>query len=90
MERKIEAGKIRHQALSALEKSTKLFEIAENLVRQGNESEAQWVRNEARAQRNISVWLMATANKPNAEKGAGSARSGDSYRRLDQSEHRSV
>ncbi|PWT80994.1 MAG: hypothetical protein C5B44_04525 [Acidobacteria bacterium] len=65
MERNIETGNIRQQALSAIERSTKLFEIAENLLRQGNKSEAEWVRNEARAQRNISVWLMAKANKQN-------------------------
>ena len=67
MEKQIQAGTIRQQALSALEKSTKLFEIAENLLGQGNKSEAEWVKNEARAQRNISVWLMAKANKPRTE-----------------------
>jgi len=79
MERELDQVKIRQQALSALEKSTKLFQVAENLLRQGNSSEAEWVKNEARAQRNISVWLMAQANRPKANEKRESRHS-DSYR----------
>ena len=91
MERKVEPRNIRQEALSALEKSTKLFVIAENLLRQGNKSEAEWVTNEARAQRNISVWLMAKANKANPTDNT-SGRHQDTYRHLDHTQlrHREI
>jgi len=49
-------------ALEALEKSTKMFEVAFKLQTQGNQVEADRVRNEARTQRNISTILMTEAN----------------------------
>jgi hypothetical protein len=53
---------VRKQALQALEKSTRMFDVAFDLLKQGNESEAERVRDEARAERTISTLLMAEAN----------------------------
>lgn len=53
---------LRQLALEALEKSTKMFDVAFKLQTQGNEVEAQRVRNDARTQRNVSTILMAEAN----------------------------
>jgi hypothetical protein len=53
---------LRKQALQALEKSTRMFDVAFDLLKQGNESEAERVRDEARAERTISTLLMAEAN----------------------------
>lgn len=53
---------LRKQALDALEKSTKMLEVAFNLLRQGNQVEAERVREEARTQRTISTLLFAEAN----------------------------
>jgi hypothetical protein len=50
------------RALEALEKSTKLLRVANQLESQGNLRESTRLREEGRAQRNISVWLMAQAN----------------------------
>ena len=57
-----EGIQLRRQALQALEKSTRMFEVAFDLLKQGNESEAERVRDEARAERTISTLLMAEAN----------------------------
>lgn len=54
---------LREQALEALEKSTKMFEVAFELLKQGNRAEAERLRNEARTQRTISTLLMAEANR---------------------------
>lgn len=53
---------LRKQALQALESSTRMFDVAFDLLKQGNESEAERVRDEARHQRTISTLLMAEAN----------------------------
>ncbi len=53
---------LRQLALEALEKSTKMFELAFKLQTQGNQVEAERVRNDARTQRNISTILMTEAN----------------------------
>lgn len=52
---------IQQRALEALKKSTKTLEIADQLLRVGNVKEAERLRNEAREQRNVSIWLMAQA-----------------------------
>ena len=50
------------RALEALEKSTKLLRVANQLESQGNLTESGRLRAEGRTQRSISVWLMAQAN----------------------------
>jgi hypothetical protein len=54
---------LRKRALEALEKSTKMLDVAFDLLKQGNQSEADRVRNDARTQRTISTLLMAEANR---------------------------
>jgi hypothetical protein len=54
---------IQQRALEALQKSTKTLEIAEQLLSVGNVKEAERLKNEAREQRNISVWLMTQAKE---------------------------
>jgi hypothetical protein len=53
---------LREKALEALEKSTKMLQVALGLLTQGNEVEAARVHKEARKQRIISTLLMAEAN----------------------------
>lgn len=53
---------LREKALEALEKSTKMLQVALDLMMQGNQIEATRVRQEARKQRTISTFLMAEAN----------------------------
>jgi hypothetical protein len=53
---------LREKALEALEKSTKMLQVALDLLTQGNQVEAARVRTEARKQRTISTLLMAEAN----------------------------
>ena len=53
---------LREKALEALEKSTKMLQVALDLLTQGNEVEAARVHKEARKQRTISTMLMAEAN----------------------------
>ena len=53
---------LRKRALEALERSTKMLEVAIRLLKQGNRAESDRVRNEARTQRTISTLLMAEAN----------------------------
>ncbi len=57
-----EGIQLRKQALQALESSTRMLDVAFDLLKQGNESEAERVRDEARHQRTISTMLMAEAN----------------------------
>jgi hypothetical protein len=54
---------MRRRALEALERSTKMLEVAIRLLKQGNRAESDRVRDEARTQRTISTLLMAEANK---------------------------
>lgn len=53
---------LREKALEALERSTKMLQIAVDLLTQGNKVESDRVRDEARKQRTISTLLMAEAN----------------------------
>jgi hypothetical protein len=55
--------RLQQQALEALEKSTKMYGVALNLLKQGNKAEGERVWNEARAQRTISTLLMTQANR---------------------------
>jgi len=54
---------LREKALEALEKSTKMLQVALDLLTQGNQEESARVHKEARKQRTISTFLMAEANK---------------------------
>ncbi|MFN2493064.1 MAG: hypothetical protein ABR501_09290 [Pyrinomonadaceae bacterium] len=54
---------LRASAVRALEESTKIFEKAFILLKEGRRTEADKLRSEARAKRNHSVWLMAKANE---------------------------
>jgi hypothetical protein len=53
---------LRKRALEALERSTKMLEVAVRLLKQGNRAESERVKSEARKQRTISTLLMAEAN----------------------------
>ena len=53
---------LRQQAMEALHESTTMLQVARKLLDQGTVEEANRLRDEARAQRNVSVWLMAKAN----------------------------
>jgi hypothetical protein len=57
-----EGTNLREQAMEALQRSTTLLQVAGKLLDQGNVNEAKRLRDQARAQRNVSVWLMAKAN----------------------------
>ena len=54
---------LREKALEALEKSTKMLQVALDLLTQGNQAESERVHKEARRQRTISTLLMVEANK---------------------------
>ena len=54
---------LRQKALEALERSTKMLQVALDLMIQGNQVEAARVHKEARKQRTISTLLMAEASK---------------------------
>ena len=54
---------LRKRALEALQRSTKMLEVAIRLLKQGNRAESDRVKSEARTQRTISTLLMAEANK---------------------------
>ena len=53
---------LREQAMEELQQSTTMLQVAGQLLDQGNVEEAKRLRDEARAHRNVSVWLMAKAN----------------------------
>jgi len=55
------ATALRERAVSALETSTMMLEVAQSLLKQGNESEAARLRAEARYKRNESILLMDQA-----------------------------
>ena len=55
-------SELREKAMEALHRSTTMLKVAGKLLDQGNVEEATRLRDQARAQRNISVWLMAKAN----------------------------
>ena len=54
---------LRERALSALESSTTMLAVAQNLLQQGNQREAAHLRNEARYKRNESILLMDQARR---------------------------
>ena len=54
---------LRERALSALEASTNMLTVAQNLLQQGNQREANRLRNEARYKRNESILLMDQARE---------------------------
>ena len=70
---------LREKALEALEKSTKMLQVALDLLTQGNQAESERVHKEARRQRTISTLLMVEANK--LERTLNMARSGHYSRR---------
>jgi hypothetical protein len=55
------ATALRERAVSTLETSTTMLEVAQSLLKQGNDSEAARLRNEARYKRNESILLMDNA-----------------------------
>ena len=59
---RLEGLPLREKALEALERSTKMLQVAVDLFSQGNRVEAVRVREEARKERTISTLLMAEAN----------------------------
>ena len=65
---------LREKALEALEKSTKMLQVALDLLTQGNQAESERVHKEARRQRTISTLLMVEANK--LERSLNMARAG--------------
>lgn len=76
---------IRELALAALEKSTRMLEVALELVKQGNHEEAARLRNEARTQRTNSMSLLAEANNLERDlKGVPARRSEKSANRAPQ------
>lgn len=52
---------LRERAVSALEASTTMLQVANDLLKQGNQKEAARLRNEARYKRNESILLMDQA-----------------------------
>jgi len=52
---------LRERAVAALEISTTMLKVAQNLQLQGNEAEADRLRDEARNKRNESILLMDQA-----------------------------
>jgi hypothetical protein len=52
---------LRERAVAALQVSTTMLKVAENLLKQGNQTEAARLRNEARYKRNESILLMDQA-----------------------------
>ena len=50
------------QAMEALQESTTMLKVANNLLEQGNNEEAERLHQVARNKRNVSVLLMAKAN----------------------------
>ena len=55
--------RFQQKALEALRESTKTLEIAERLLKVGNIREAERLRDEAREKRNVSMQLMARAQR---------------------------
>ena len=52
---------LRERAVSALQTSTTMLKVAQTLSKQGNQTEAARLRNEARYKRNESILLMDEA-----------------------------
>jgi hypothetical protein len=62
MSSQVSVHTLREQAMEALKESTTMLEVASSLLDQGNRDEAVRLKEEARAKRNVSVWLMSKAN----------------------------
>lgn len=56
---KVQAPNSQQKALEALEKSTKMLIVAARLAEQGNITDAERIRNEARLERERSLWLLS-------------------------------
>jgi hypothetical protein len=54
---------LRRQAVETLQKSTKMFEQALRLLKEGQRTEAEELGTAARIKRSDSIWLMGKANK---------------------------
>ena len=54
---------LRERAVAALETSTTMLKVSQTLLRQGNNTEAARLRNEARYKRNESILLMDQARE---------------------------
>lgn len=52
---------LRERAVAALQVSTTMLKVAQTLLKQGNQTEADRLRNEARYKRNESILLMDQA-----------------------------
>lgn len=63
------------RAVSALQTSTTMLEVAQNLLNQGNSREAARLRNEARYKRNESILLMDQARAAGVTRATGDKRS---------------
>jgi hypothetical protein len=57
---------LHRRALEALEHSTQKLKVAAQLLKTGNYKEAARLQDEARTERNISVWLLAQAKNSQA------------------------
>ena len=57
------AATLREQAMEALQQSTTMLQVASNLLDAGNRDKAIRLKDEARAKRNVSVWLMSKASR---------------------------
>ena len=55
--------RFQQKALDALRESSKTLDIAQRLLEVGNVKEAERLRDEAREQRNVSMRLMALAQR---------------------------
>ena len=53
---------LRERAMEALQESTTMLQVANNLLEQGSNAEAERLHQAARNKRNVSVLLMAKAN----------------------------
>jgi hypothetical protein len=62
MANRIRTANLHFIALETLENSTRLFELASVLLNQGQAVEAERLRKEARAKRNVSVRLLTHAS----------------------------
>ena len=57
---------LHRRALEALEHSTQKLKVAAQLLKSGNYKEAARLQDEARTERNISVWLLGQAKNGHA------------------------
>jgi hypothetical protein len=62
MSSELSVTRLQEKAMEALKESKTMLEVASNLLDVGNREEASRLKDEARAKRNVSVWLMSKAN----------------------------